>query len=134
MDALDRELAAALAVDPSPEFVARVRARIANEPAPPSWRIPRLILAAGTLAVVIGLSALVAPRPGTPIETPAVETPVVVQAFRPAVAVAPVQRVRARREPNPIQLVSIEDLPTAPIGTVVPEMPVELVTMTGVHP
>jgi hypothetical protein len=134
MDALDRELAAALAVDPSPEFVARVRARIASEPAPSSWRMPRLVLAAGTLAVAVGLSVLVAPRPAPPIETPVVETPVVVQAFRPAVAVAPVQRIVARPEPAPIQLVSIDDLPTAPIGTVVPQMAFDVVTMTGVHP
>jgi len=77
MDALDRELAAALDVDPSPEFVARVRARIAAEPAPASWRLPRLMLAAGTCAVAIGLSALVVPRPVSPD---------VVQAFRPAVS------------------------------------------------
>jgi hypothetical protein len=37
-EAFDRDIARALAVDPSPEFVARVRTRIANEPAPAIWR------------------------------------------------------------------------------------------------
>ena len=139
MDALDRALAAALAVDPSPEFVARVRARISTEPGPSSWRMPRLILAAGTLAAVVGLSVLVVPRPEAPIATPGVvqafrPAEVVVQALRPAVAAAPVRRVRAQRPQHPIQLVSIEDLPSAPMGDVVPAMDFSLVTMTGVHP
>ena len=35
---LDRELEAALGVDPSPEFLARVRTCIASEPEPAVWR------------------------------------------------------------------------------------------------
>jgi hypothetical protein len=35
---LDRELGAALGIEPSPEFVARVRTRIASEPEPLRWR------------------------------------------------------------------------------------------------
>lgn len=37
---LDRELEAALGVEPSPEFLARVRTRIAVEPEPSRWRLP----------------------------------------------------------------------------------------------
>jgi hypothetical protein len=37
-DEIARDIARALAVDPSPEFVARVRTQIANEPAPGMWR------------------------------------------------------------------------------------------------
>ena len=39
---IDRAVQAALAVEPSPEFVARVRRRVANEhePAAPAWRWP----------------------------------------------------------------------------------------------
>jgi len=136
MDALDRELAHALAVDPSPEFVARVRARVANEPAPSSWRMPRLLMAAGAVAVVIVAVAVVGPRP---------QEPVAVHAVRPAVSAAPiieavppprpVRRRRVRRSPAPIQLVSIADMPTAPIGAVAPAMTFDdVVTMTGVHP
>ncbi len=40
-DPLDREIARALAVDPSPQFVARVRTRIAEQPPPGSRRSPR---------------------------------------------------------------------------------------------
>src|SRR5207245_7085065 len=47
--ALDREIARALAVDRSPEFAARVRQRIAGEPAPAGWRAA-WIFAAGALA------------------------------------------------------------------------------------
>jgi hypothetical protein len=34
---LDREIAALVAVEPSPEFLARVRARVAEAPAPRAW-------------------------------------------------------------------------------------------------
>jgi hypothetical protein len=37
-DPLERDLEALLAVEPSPEFLARVRTRIAEEPAPSSWQ------------------------------------------------------------------------------------------------
>jgi hypothetical protein len=36
---LDRELEAALGVEPSPEFVARVRTRVAAEPETALWRL-----------------------------------------------------------------------------------------------
>lgn len=49
---LDREIAGALNVEPSPEFVARVRLRVASEPAAPAWRGWRLVLAGATAAVV----------------------------------------------------------------------------------
>lgn len=42
---LDRELEAALGVEPSPEFLARVRTRIAAEPEPSRWRMA--VVAAG---------------------------------------------------------------------------------------
>ena len=37
---LDRELESALGVEPSPEFLARVRTRVADEPEPQPWRLP----------------------------------------------------------------------------------------------
>jgi hypothetical protein len=61
-DEIARDIARALAVDPSPEFVARVRTQIANEPAPAVWRISwrtvcfaggPVIAAAIVLAVVL---------------------------------------------------------------------------------
>jgi hypothetical protein len=43
-EAVDRELQVLLAVDPSPEFVARVRTRIANEPEPSQFSVAGLQL------------------------------------------------------------------------------------------
>ncbi len=61
---IDRALQAALAVEPSPEFVARVRRRVANEhePAASVWRWPWLVVAAGAAAAAI-LLAVVFSRP-----------------------------------------------------------------------
>jgi hypothetical protein len=50
---LDRELARALNVDPSPEFLARVRMRVASEPAPSTWRRRWMVLAGAAAAVVL---------------------------------------------------------------------------------
>lgn len=164
MDALDRALSAALDVNPSPEFVARVRERIANEPSPAPLfigRMPRMLLAAGALAGVIGVSMVVTSRPTNPD---------VASALRRTVAMQPLsgENVRLKPDATPdatpdgtpdatkafarhrrpravdvIQLVSIDGMPTAPIGDVVPAMrfdglamtpTFEVVTMTGVHP
>jgi hypothetical protein len=47
---IDQDIRQALNVDPSPEFLARVRARVAREPAPSAWRWPRSFAAAAALA------------------------------------------------------------------------------------
>ena len=52
---LDREIEDLLAVDPSPEFVAKVRQRVAAEPAPTAWWLSWRPVAAGA-----GLAAVVA--------------------------------------------------------------------------
>jgi hypothetical protein len=58
-DILTRDLERALAVDPSPEFVARVRARIAEEPSPASppfgWLFAGVAIAAVAAAVVLAV-------------------------------------------------------------------------------
>jgi len=51
--ALEREIESLLAVDPSPEFVARVRTRIAQEPAPTAWRWSWSFVLAGAAAAVV---------------------------------------------------------------------------------
>lgn len=53
---LDRELTAALTVEPSVEFLARVRMRIAGEPEPPAWGLSRMFAAAGACAVAIAVA------------------------------------------------------------------------------
>ena len=55
---LEREIETALAVDPSPEFLARVRLRIASEPVSSVWRIP-WVFAAGALAMLMVVAVLV---------------------------------------------------------------------------
>ena len=158
MDALDRELAAAFAVDPSPEFVARVREAVAREPEPRSWRMPRLLLAGAALSAVVAVAVSVGrvddrvPAVSHTASPAALLAPVAASGSSASVAASAVvasgvasgfsrtdavgrQRTRRRSEaPSPIQLVSIEDLPTAPMGAVVPQMAVEVVTLTGVHP
>ena len=52
---LDREIEDLLAVDPLPEFVAKMRQRIAAEPAPASWWLSWRPVTAG-----VGLAAVVA--------------------------------------------------------------------------
>ena len=49
-----------MAVDPSPEFLARVRLRIAEEPEPSLWRRSWMLAATGICALVIVASAAVA--------------------------------------------------------------------------
>ena len=61
MDPLDRELASLLSVEPSPEFRARVRVRIAGEPAPRGWLARWRTVAAG-VAVLSMVAALVLGR------------------------------------------------------------------------
>jgi hypothetical protein len=50
---LDREIESMLAAEPSPEFVARVRARVAAEPEPGRWHVSWIFAVGGAVAVVI---------------------------------------------------------------------------------
>lgn len=58
--ALDRELTETLRIDPSPEFLARVRTRVAAEPARPAWRLVVEPLAPFAIAGIV--LALVVPK------------------------------------------------------------------------
>jgi len=51
MNDFERDLISAMRVEPSVEFAPRVRARIASEPASGQWRVPRLALVTGGLAL-----------------------------------------------------------------------------------
>ncbi len=108
---LDRELERALGIDPSPEFLARVRTRVAAEPERRLWRLAVEPLWALGLAGI--LMAIVIPQflrePAVPrqdgvgqvarITPPEIETPR--DASRPAVK--PV-RIRERRAALPAQV------------------------------
>jgi anti-sigma factor RsiW len=64
--AMDRAIDAVAAVEPSPEFTARVRTKIAEQPAPtPSWFGGWVPVAAGALAV-LALVVWLIPRRATP--------------------------------------------------------------------
>jgi hypothetical protein len=77
-EALDREIDLAVRVDPSPEFVARVRTRVADEQAPSRWRLGWCIAAAAAAVVVVG--ALLLNRATAPQTT---ETETALLAARP---------------------------------------------------
>jgi len=55
---VDRQLAEALAVEPSPEFLARVRMRIAAEPEPRAWMPQWIFAAAGAGALAVASAAV----------------------------------------------------------------------------
>jgi hypothetical protein len=66
--ALERDIERALAVDPSPEFRARVRTRIAEEPPPASRRFGWLFAGVATAALAASVVALVTLRPNQGVE------------------------------------------------------------------
>ena len=68
-EALDRELEAALQVEPSPEYVARIRTRLASEPASSPWFDWWWVAGAAAAAAVLVL-AFVAPWRGGDVAPP----------------------------------------------------------------
>jgi len=91
--ALEREIERALAVDPSPEFLVRVRARIADEPAPASrgfgWLFAGVATVAAAAALVLAVRMVSSARP--PASAPllasrSIGSAVVVPAVVPATA------------------------------------------------
>ena len=91
--ALEREIERALAVDPSPEFLVRVRARIADEPAPASrgfgWLFAGVATVAAAAALVLAVRMVSPARP--PATAPllasrSIGSPLVVPAVSPAKA------------------------------------------------
>ena len=89
---LDRELAAALDVDPSPDFVARVRARTANEPPPRELRLGGPLVALGIAAVVVAAIVSVMPDRDEPAPAPVARQSAQAAVTAPGALVEPVQR------------------------------------------
>jgi hypothetical protein len=94
--ALDREIESLLTVEPSPEFLARVRGRVAEGPGPVGWRVPWVIASATAVAaVVIGLivwpSRDVTPVNNTPVEPPRIADAGPANAPAPEVVSEPVR-------------------------------------------
>ena len=117
LNAIDRALAEALDVAPSPDFVARVRQRVALEPRPVSfWRGWKIVVPAlaAVMVAAIGLAVLSRRSPATPQPLPArslsqvdlrpvgADAPRAVGVPAPrtvAPSVSPARAVAVRREP-----------------------------------
>jgi hypothetical protein len=99
---LDSELAALLSVEPSVEFVARVRMRIAAEPAPCSWRPSWLLVTASAcvLLVTIGLAAMRTNHPTVSASSVFADISLLVPALVPGPVAAAVMGLR-REKPTP---------------------------------
>jgi hypothetical protein len=81
---LDREIESLVAAEPSPEFLARVRARVAEEPEPRMFRASWLFAMAGAVtAVVVALIAWPAVE-SIPRSDVAVDPPRVAESVQPA--------------------------------------------------
>jgi hypothetical protein len=103
VDPLDRELASLLSVEPSPEFRARVRARVASEPSPRSWYLQWRAVSAGAATIAVAV-AIVLGRADRPEKAPPLPStalgalPVVIPA--PHLAATAMSRPSRRREPE----------------------------------
>ena len=73
---LDREIESMLSTEPSPEFLARVRARVAAEPEPGRWRASSWFAMAGAAAAAI-VAVIAWPSPEV---TPSIEPPRIAEA------------------------------------------------------
>jgi hypothetical protein len=83
--AIRGELERALAVDPSPEFVARVRTSVAREAPSPRWWRPRFVVVTGLALIAIAVALSLRPVP------PASSRPAVVERAWSLPADAPAQ-------------------------------------------
>jgi hypothetical protein len=120
-ESLDRELESLLAVEPSPEFLARVRTRVAEEPEPGGWRLPWMLGAAGA-AVAIAVAVMVWPSADVnPSSAPSFEAPQVAEAVEPAApAATSAGRILTRQAARgvaglPVRTIDI-DLPEVVVG------------------
>jgi cytochrome c' len=96
---LDAELAELLSVEPSVEFVARVRMRIATEPSPRRWR-PSWLLAAATACAVLITIGVAATRTNHPTTNLLADISLLVPALVPAPVAAAASGWR-REKPTP---------------------------------
>ena len=74
-ESLDREIESLVAAEPSPEFVARVRTRVAQEPEPGRWRSSWMFALAGTVAVVVVAAFIWTSRESAPSISGPIDVP-----------------------------------------------------------
>jgi len=100
MNDLDRELTRSVQIDPSPAFTARVRSRIALEPASPQWSVVQLASAAASVVMIGLLAANLGPLPMPRV------LPASALAHRDLVIVAPLSSAVPSIPASPIRTVS----------------------------
>jgi len=96
--ALDGEIRAALDVDPSPEFLARVRTGIASEPRQAAWRWPCMFAAAGAMATLIAIAIVVSGPHEVSSVLPADRMPLQARTVAPFSQIVPVASGFSRTE------------------------------------
>jgi hypothetical protein len=106
-DAFDREIESLLAVEPSPEFVARVRARVAEEPEPKRWWTSWTLAVAGAVAMaILAVIAWPSSEPSSSVTTtiPAPRITEIVEPVMPPTVTPPPATSQAvpRQTPTPI--------------------------------
>ena len=120
-ESLDREIESLLAVESSPEFLARVRARVAEEPLPRRWRASSMFAsAAAVAAVVVALMAWPASEPA-PSRPALVEPPHIADAG-PAIVSAPVTQPSPVPKPVSVSAGAAVPAPDRAIDIALPEV------------
>ena len=119
---LDREIESLLATEPSPEFVARVRARVASEPDPGRWRPSFIFATAGAVAVVI--LAVIAWPSGEPVPSgdTRVPSPHVAEAIETVTSPEPLAPLQPVRRQPAIAVVAVAPSPDRAIDIDLPEV------------
>ena len=120
---LDREIESLLAAEPSAEFVARVRTRVAQEPDPHQWRTTWMLTVAGAVTVVIVTVIAWPSRETAGPKGPAPrvqEQPIVARATESVAVPPPVQGVR--RQPAVTRVVALAESPARALDIDLPEV------------
>jgi hypothetical protein len=100
-ETLEREIEAALAVDPSPEFLARVRARVAEEERPVGWLLRWHWVAGTVVTAVVAVFVVYAWREPAPPPVGQEIAPIAVERHPEAEAPALPAPAIAERQPAP---------------------------------
>jgi hypothetical protein len=124
--AFERDIERALAIEPSPEFVARVRSRIAEEPSPLSrrfgWLFTGLATAAVAAAVVLALFVVSPPRQTAPASPPLLVSRSVASGSVVVPAIAPADRaIPSASRTSPVVRMLTPFVPSATRVAAVPE-------------
>jgi hypothetical protein len=99
-ETLEREIEAALAVDPSPEFLAKIRARVAEEEKPAGWLLGWHWVAGTIVTAVVAVFAVYAWREPEPSGVGRESAPIAVLQHEATLSMVTVPAI-AERHPAP---------------------------------